>query len=204
MHCKLSEIADTLEERARHLALASSGPDEEVARQLDRAAGDAAHRGAHDAAAELCDLALAYGSLLRRQRRKRAAREALEEARLSFQAAEAGLWAERARGELGRIGGRRAAPSGALSVTESAVARLVVSGRTNNEVAETLHLSARTVEWNLSKLYRKLGVRSRTELAMAIESVGASGAKPQSTTANGEKAQSMAANGASKSRGFSG
>ncbi len=147
---------------------------------------------------------LAYGSLLRRQRRKRAAREALEEALSSFQAAEAGLWAERARGELGRIGGRRAAPSGALSATESAVARLVASGRTNNEVAETLHLSARTVEWNLSKLYRKLGVRSRTELAMAIESVGASGAKPQSTAANGEEPQSMAANGASKSRGFSG
>lgn len=147
---------------------------------------------------------LAYGSFLRRQRRKRAAREALEEALVSFQAAEAGLWAERARGELGRIGGRRAAPSGALSATESAVARLVASGRTNNEVAETLHLSARTVEWNLSKLYRKLGVRSRTELAMAIEGVGASGAKPQSTAANGEEPRSMAPNGASKSGGFSG
>jgi DNA-binding NarL/FixJ family response regulator len=72
--------------------------------------------------------------------------------------------------ELGRIGGRRAAPAGALSATESEVARLVAAGRTNREVAAALHLSARTVEWNLSKLYRKLGVRSRTELASALGS----------------------------------
>jgi DNA-binding NarL/FixJ family response regulator len=44
----------------------------------------------------------------------------------------------------------------------------VAAGRTNREVAAALHLSARTVEWNLSKLYRKLGVRSRTELARAL------------------------------------
>ncbi len=94
------------------------------------------------------------------------------------------------------------------------MARLVASGRTNNEVAESLHLSARTVEWNLSKLYRKLGVRSRTELAMAMDSVRASGVRPQSTAANGEEArsmmvsgekpQSMTASGASKSGDFSG
>ena len=41
-------------------------------------------------------------------------------------------------------------------------------GRTNREVAATLHLSPRTVEWNLSKVYRKLDVRSRTELAVAL------------------------------------
>jgi DNA-binding CsgD family transcriptional regulator len=122
---------------------------------------------------------LAYGSLLRRQRRKRAAREALEQALSSFEAAQASLWAQRTRGELGRIGGRRATRSGALSATESEVARLVAGGRTNNEVAEALHLSARTVEWNLSKLYRKLGVRSRTELAMALDSAGGGGPERQ-------------------------
>jgi DNA-binding CsgD family transcriptional regulator len=130
---------------------------------------------------------LAYGSVLRRQRRKRAAREALEQAFTIFQAAQAGLWAERTRAELGRIGGRRAAPSGALSSTESEIARLVTSGRTNNEVADALHLSARTVEWNLSKLYRKLGVRSRTELAMAMDSVRVSGTEPSRITANGAR-----------------
>jgi DNA-binding CsgD family transcriptional regulator len=111
---------------------------------------------------------LAYGSLHRRHRRKSRARELLESALELFEAAGAAQWAERSRVELGRIGGRRAAPAGALSATESEIARLVAAGRTNREVAAVLHLSARTVEWNLSKLYRKLGVRSRTELARAL------------------------------------
>ena len=45
------------------------------------------------------------------------------------------------------------------------VIELVAAESSNKEVATTLHLSAKTVEWNLSKIYRKLGVRSRTELA---------------------------------------
>jgi DNA-binding NarL/FixJ family response regulator len=52
-----------------------------------------------------------------------------------------------------------------LSETETRIAELVVVGKTNNEVAQALHLSHKTVEWNLSKIYRKLDVRSRTELA---------------------------------------
>ena len=111
---------------------------------------------------------LAYGTLHRRRRRKARARELLESALELFDAAGAAQWAERSRVELGRIGGRRAASAGALSATESEIARLVATGRTNREVAASLHLSARTVEWNLSKLYRKLGVRSRTELARAL------------------------------------
>jgi DNA-binding NarL/FixJ family response regulator len=113
---------------------------------------------------------LAYGTLHRRRRGKSRARELLESALELFESAEAEQWAERSRVELGRIGGRRSAPAGALSATESEIARLVAAGRTNREVAEALHLSARTVEWNLSKLYRKLGVRSRTELASALGS----------------------------------
>ncbi len=74
-------------------------------------------------------------------------------------------WAARARRELGRIGGRKAAADGALSATESEIVELVVAGRSNKEVAQALHLSPKTVEWNLSKVYRKLGVQSRTELA---------------------------------------
>jgi len=111
---------------------------------------------------------LAYGTLLRRLRRKSRARELLESALELFDAAGATQWAERSRVELGRIGGRRAASPGALSATEAEIAKLVAAGRTNREVAAALHLSARTVEWNLSKLYRKLGVRSRTELARAF------------------------------------
>lgn len=111
---------------------------------------------------------LAYGALHRRQRRKVAARERLEQALAIFEAARADRWAERARAELGRIGGRRAAAAGTLSATEAAIARQVAAGRTNREVADALHLSTRTVEWNLSKVYRRLGVRSRTELARAL------------------------------------
>lgn len=110
----------------------------------------------------------ALGTSLRRRRHKRAAREALEQALAIFEAAETRRWADQTRAALGRIGGRRAAATGTLSATEAAIARLVASGRTNREVAAALHLSARTVEWNLSKLYRKLGVRSRTELASAL------------------------------------
>jgi DNA-binding CsgD family transcriptional regulator len=113
---------------------------------------------------------LAYGTLHRRGRRKARARELLESALELFDAAGAAQWAERSRVEIGRIGGRRATSAGALSATESEIARLVVAGRTNREVAAALHLSERTVEWNLSKLYRKLGVRSRTELARALSS----------------------------------
>jgi DNA-binding CsgD family transcriptional regulator len=52
-----------------------------------------------------------------------------------------------------------------LTATEREIARLVATGRRNKEVAATLSVAVRTVEWNLSKVYRKLGVRSRTELA---------------------------------------
>ncbi len=49
------------------------------------------------------------------------------------------------------------------------MACLAAAGRTNREIAETLYLSVRTVETHLSHAYRKLGVRSRTELALALE-----------------------------------
>lgn len=53
-----------------------------------------------------------------------------------------------------------------MTPTEHAVAALAARGRTNQEIADALHLSPKTVEWNLTKIYRALGVRSRTELAI--------------------------------------
>jgi DNA-binding NarL/FixJ family response regulator len=76
------------------------------------------------------------------------------------------LWAERAHRELARIGGR-STPRGELSATEAEIVKLVVAGHSNKEVAAVLHLSSKTVEWNLSKIYNRLGVHSRTELAAA-------------------------------------
>jgi len=78
---------------------------------------------------------------------------------------------EKARSELRRIGGRTAS-DGELTETERRIVELVVAGRRNSEVAGELSLSPNTVAWNLSKVCRKLGVTSRTELAARI------GAKP--------------------------
>ena len=87
----------------------------------------------------------------------------LEEAQASFAALGAVLWEEKAAAELGRIGGRRAAGD-ELTPAEERVAALVAEGRTNKEVAAALFLTERTVEFHLTHVYRKLGVRSRAEL----------------------------------------
>jgi DNA-binding CsgD family transcriptional regulator len=108
---------------------------------------------------------LAHGSVERRLRRKLAARETLEEARVVFETLGAPIWSARTETELRRIGGRSAAAGVALSEMETQIAALVSRGQTNREVALALQISSKTVEWNLSKIYRKLGVRSRTELA---------------------------------------
>jgi DNA-binding NarL/FixJ family response regulator len=106
----------------------------------------------------------AAGTAQRRAQHKRAARDTLERSLTIFESLGARLWAEKARSELRRIGGRTAS-DGELSETERQIVELVVAGRKNREVAEELSLSPNTVAWNLSKIYRKLGVRSRTELA---------------------------------------
>ena len=114
---------------------------------------------------------LALGTLQRRSRKKRVARESLTQALAVFDDLGARLWSEKARAELRRIGGRAAAP-GTLTATEERVAELVAAGRTYREVADALFISPKTVQWNLSKIYRKLGVRSRAELAAKLVSAG--------------------------------
>ena len=99
--------------------------------------------------------------------RKRAARETLGAALTAFEDIGATLWAERARSELGRIGGR-APSSGELTPTERRVAELVAEGKTNKEVAAILVVADRTVESALTQIYRKLDVRSRTEMAREL------------------------------------
>jgi DNA-binding CsgD family transcriptional regulator len=107
---------------------------------------------------------VAQGATLRRIKRRRDARESLDQALAIFEEMGARLWAEKARAELARIGGR--APSaGALTPTEERVAELVAEGRANKEVARELFVTVKTVERNLSRVYEKLGIRSRAELA---------------------------------------
>ena len=116
---------------------------------------------------ELARTLLALGAVQRQAQHKRDARESLERAAEIFERLNARLWSEKARAELRRIGGRTAS-DGALSETERQIVELVVAGRRNREVAAELSLSPNTVAWNLSKIYRKLGVSSRTELAARI------------------------------------
>jgi DNA-binding CsgD family transcriptional regulator len=107
---------------------------------------------------------LALGSLERRAKQKRAAREAFGGALAIFEELGARLWAARARDELARIGGRALAADG-LTPAERRVAELVAEGRTNRETASLLVVSEHTVDSHLRRIYRKLGVRSRAELA---------------------------------------
>ena len=116
---------------------------------------------------ELARTLLALGTVQRKAQHKRTARESLQRAAGIFEQLGARLWLEKTRSELARIGGR-VAHEGELSETERRIVELVVAGRRNREVADELSLSLNTVSWNLSKVYRKLGVTSRTELAARV------------------------------------
>jgi DNA-binding CsgD family transcriptional regulator len=110
---------------------------------------------------------LVHGQVLRRLGERRAARDALERARAEFERLGAPLWEARTREELARIPIRRASGS-ALTGAESRVAALVAEGKTNQEVAQALFVSEKTVEANLTRIYRKLDVRSRAALAARL------------------------------------
>ena len=112
---------------------------------------------------------LVLGALERRTMQRRSARATLEAALAGFDRIGAEPWADRTRSELRRIGGRAPA-AGALTPAEERVALLVAEGKTNREVAAALFVSERTVEGHLSKVFAKLGVRSRAELAHVIGS----------------------------------
>ena len=88
------------------------------------------------------------------------------EALAGFEQLGAATWIERAKSELGSIGGRTREEG--LTPAEQRVAALVAEGRTNREVAAALFLGERTVASHLTHIYAKLGIRSRTELARVL------------------------------------
>jgi DNA-binding CsgD family transcriptional regulator len=106
---------------------------------------------------------LLLGQLQRRQRRKESAWASLQEALGIFEQLDVPLWADRARSELVRanVGPRQ---SGQLTPSEQRVAELAASGMKNRDVATALFISPKTVEANLARIYRKLGIKSRAEL----------------------------------------
>jgi DNA-binding CsgD family transcriptional regulator len=106
---------------------------------------------------------LAVGRLRRRRNDRRGAREAFERAEADFAAVGADGWARNATAELARVSPHPGAGSD-LTPTEQRIAELAGSGMTNREVAATLFVSPKTVEANLTRVYRKLGIRSRAEL----------------------------------------
>ena len=103
------------------------------------------------------------GNVLRRDRKKRAAREALQGALETFRRLGATLWETKTQAELARVGGR-APTTGGLTPTEQRIAELIASGLSYRETADALFISPKTVQWNLSKIYRKLDIHSRAEL----------------------------------------
>ena len=102
------------------------------------------------------------GRLHRRVRQRRARPTRSREALAIFERLGAPDWAEQARAELDRVGLRRAPDE--LTATERRVAELAAAGLTNREVAAQAFMSPKTVEANLARVYRKLGIRSRAEL----------------------------------------
>jgi len=165
-----AQLAETLEQRWWCLAIAARcrGIICAARGDLDEALTEFAKALSHHELAgdpfQLGRTVLALGSTQRRARQRREARASLERACSIFEDLGARLWAENARTELHRVSGRAGA-AGDLTPSEERVASLVARGRTNREVAAELFLSVKTVESNLKAIYRKLEIRSRTELA---------------------------------------
>ena len=134
---------------------------------------------------------LCHGGVLRRFRRPSDARTPLLAALSSFETLGAKPWAARARAELVAAGGQLATSSDDVSQLdrlaphELQVARAVADGMDNVEAAAVLFISRKTVEAHLTRIYRKLGVRSRTELArvMAAHGFGENSAHTAGSTA---------------------
>ena len=119
---------------------------------------------------ELARTRLIEGRIRRRRKEKLAAREAFDDALSVFEQLGAVPWVDRARLESRRTGERTRSPA-ELTVTERRVAELAATGLTNREVAAALFMSPRSVEANLTKVYRKLEVPSRAALGLKLAEI---------------------------------
>jgi DNA-binding CsgD family transcriptional regulator len=149
--------------RCTAILAAAAGDLETAATALDSALSDDEHAAKP---LEHARTLIVLGQVERRRKRKASARRALERAATICDAAGAPLWAQRARDELARVGSRPVADE--LTPTEARVAELVASGLTNREVAAAAFMSLKTVEANLTRIYRKLGIRSRAQLGTTL------------------------------------
>jgi DNA-binding CsgD family transcriptional regulator len=152
---------------ARSRALVSEG---DRAEQLFREATD--HLGATRVSAELARTRLLWGEWLRRENRRADARAQLRVAHEQFALIGMEAFAERARKELLAAGEstrkRTTATRDDLTAQERQIAQLARDGLSNPEIGARLFLSPRTVEWHLRKVFGKLGINSRHELASSL------------------------------------
>jgi DNA-binding CsgD family transcriptional regulator len=151
--------------RGQALVASARGEMENALREAQRSASLLADFGQPF---ELGRSLLVLGAIQRRANQRRRARESLSQALELFKRLGASLWSAKAESELSRISGRTAAGEG-LTDTERQIAEHVALGLRNREIADRLFVSVRTVEANLSRVYAKLGVRSRTELAQRLD-----------------------------------
>ena len=151
--------------RCRGLLLAAQGDLDAAAEALQRALVE------HERSPvpfERARTLLVQGQVLRRLKKKREARTALEESLAVLRNLGAEAWVARAEGELRRVAVRRAPDD--LSATELRIAHLAATGLTNRAIAAEVFVTQKTVEANLARAYRKLGIRSRAQLARALDS----------------------------------
>ena len=169
LHAELEEYGRRLDRpwgiatAARSEALVASARGE-VERALAAAERALVEHARLDWPLERARTLLVRGEILRRLGRRRDAAASLGEARTAFETLRTPLWIARVEAEEGRLGGRRRTTD-TLTPTEERVAELAAQGLRNAEIAARLHVTRKTVEATLSRVYRKLGIRSRTELA---------------------------------------
>lgn len=154
--------------RSRGMLFAARGNIEEADRALTEAIG---YNRELAMPFEMARTMLVYGSLQRRRKQRAAAAETLRQAQEIFLSLGSPIWAAKAAAEQARVGVRSTAQP-ALTPIEGRIATLASQGHNNREIADLLFISRKTVEANLTHIYRKLGIRSRAQLGTALSQSG--------------------------------